>query len=170
MAELWHARRSQYSGGFKVVNGRKNNTSEYNHNYYEKNKQKWRKYSHKTPYTSAQNDPHNKFDHVTARGYYDGYTGEFHQQGLEYYNERHPSDRLTVRDHYTELDVPNWLSSYGAKQETLDNGRQIYVDNYRTKYVGKLEQVARRGKRTLNYLLKRLDTITGKVPAKGEKR
>ena len=35
--------KSKYSGGFKTVNGRKNNTSEYNHDYYQKNKHKWRK-------------------------------------------------------------------------------------------------------------------------------
>ena len=35
--------KSKYSGGFKTVNGRKNNTSEYNHDYYQKNKHKWKK-------------------------------------------------------------------------------------------------------------------------------
>lgn len=35
--------KSKYSGGFKIINGRKNNTSEYNHDYYQKNKHKWKK-------------------------------------------------------------------------------------------------------------------------------
>ena len=34
--------KSKYSGGFQVKNGRKNNTSAYNHDYYIKNKEKWR--------------------------------------------------------------------------------------------------------------------------------
>lgn len=39
MSELYHARRrSKYKGGFKIVNGRKNNTPEYNHDYYVNNR------------------------------------------------------------------------------------------------------------------------------------
>lgn len=34
--------KSRYNGGFTTVNGRMNNTSEYNHDYYLKNKEKWR--------------------------------------------------------------------------------------------------------------------------------
>lgn len=33
--------RSRYSGGFTTVNGRLNNSSAYNHDYYVKNKDKW---------------------------------------------------------------------------------------------------------------------------------
>ena len=44
MSELYHARRrSKYKGGFKTVNGRKNNTAEYNHDYYTRNRERWRK-------------------------------------------------------------------------------------------------------------------------------
>lgn len=46
-ATLQHAavrkRGSKYKGGFKSVNGRLNNTSEYNHDYYVHNKDKWNK-------------------------------------------------------------------------------------------------------------------------------
>lgn len=39
MAELWHAKsKSKYKGGFKTTNGRKNNTAEYNHDYYVQNR------------------------------------------------------------------------------------------------------------------------------------
>lgn len=34
--------RSRYSGGFTTVNGRLNNSSAYNHDYYTKNKEKWK--------------------------------------------------------------------------------------------------------------------------------
>ena len=173
MSELYHARRrSKYKGGFVKVNGRSNNSAAYNHDYYENNKAKWKqkRHSNKTPYTSAQDELHNRFDHVRAYGYTDGYTGKFVQDGLEYYTEHHPSDRLTVTDHYYEMDVPNWLSSYGARQETLDNGRQIYVDNYNTKYVGKLEQSVRRGKKLLNNILNGLDKVVNKRPPKSKRR
>ena len=41
---LMHAKsRSRYHGGFTTINGRPNNTSAYNHDYYEKNKHKWNK-------------------------------------------------------------------------------------------------------------------------------
>lgn len=44
MSELWHAKsKSKYKGGFKTTNGRKNNTAEYNHDYYTRNKERWRK-------------------------------------------------------------------------------------------------------------------------------
>lgn len=34
--------KAQYSGGFKQVNGRSNNTAAYNHNYYQQNKELWK--------------------------------------------------------------------------------------------------------------------------------
>lgn len=36
--------KAAYSGGFKQVNGRSNNTAAYNHNYYQQNKSKWKMY------------------------------------------------------------------------------------------------------------------------------
>ena len=34
--------KSKYKGGFITKNGRKNNSKEYNHDYYMKNKEKWK--------------------------------------------------------------------------------------------------------------------------------
>lgn len=70
-ATLQHAavrkRGSKYKGGFKSVNGRLNNTSEYNHDYYIHNKDKWGKEvgvktgsgTKEDPYVILYNTPEN---------------------------------------------------------------------------------------------------------------
>lgn len=39
--------KSKYAGGFQITNNRVNNTKAYNHDYYMKNKDKWKKYNNK---------------------------------------------------------------------------------------------------------------------------
>ena len=61
-ATLQHAairkRGSKYKGGFKSVNGRLNNTSEYNHDYYVHNKDKWNKESGVRTGSGTEEDPY----------------------------------------------------------------------------------------------------------------
>ena len=49
---------SKYKGGFKSVNGRLNNTSEYNHDYYVHNKDKWNKESGVRTGSGTEEDPY----------------------------------------------------------------------------------------------------------------
>ncbi len=49
---------SKYQGGFQTVNGRLNNTSAYNHDYYIRNKYRWKQYSKK------HNKPKKKYNAV----------------------------------------------------------------------------------------------------------
>ena len=49
------SKKSRYKGGFKKVGSRFNNTSEYNHDYYEKNKDKWKNRPHSRVRKSATN-------------------------------------------------------------------------------------------------------------------
>lgn len=89
--------KSKYEGGFEERNGRKNNTSEYNHNYYVRNKEKWRKKYNKLQdwlgfdERDARDESKEQFDdawidYMISQHKYIGLSGDVIEKGRKYYD------------------------------------------------------------------------------------
>lgn len=89
--------RSKYKGGFEERNGRKNNTSEYNHNYYVRNKEKWRKKYNKLQdwlgfdERDARDEAKEQFDdawidYMLSQHKYIGLSGDVIEKGRKYFD------------------------------------------------------------------------------------
>lgn len=146
--------KSQYGGNFVKKNGRTNNSSEYNHIYYLRNKHKWKGREIDGTY----------YDNVRS---YDK-NGE---KGWEFYSETEKSDSkgvyktsnslavIPVKSLFSSTKTTNWhLSTSGSI--TAPNGMShvyniVHTYNDTIKKVGAADRILNSGKRLVDWLLRR---------------
>ena len=103
--------KSKYSGGFKTVNGRKNNTSEYNHDYYQKNKHKWNKKAHSgRPVGEATSSG-------TVQGRDPNPNRQWYTEGVTAFNSWDHQKKRWVQSR------DEFIAAYNRRQAILQNGQ-----------------------------------------------
>ena len=128
---LIHA--SKY-GSFVKKNGRSNNSSDYNHNYYLQNKQKWGGAPHGRPVGEAKGEAK-----VFKRGA--AWSGNYTKNGYDFYDMN-----FTNPDYYRSPDDPEniWNKAGYTKVDSLsdftnyaNDAKNVYMydDQYSTYYV-----------------------------------
>lgn len=136
--------KSKYKGGFVSKNGRLNNSKEYNHDYYLKNKEKWNK-------QEDPDNPYGDYDHVRS------------EERFKEKQRRSKNINYSVRDRMTVDYYEKKVNKLFSKSTVLpgahrteygdDTNTKNITSNYKVyKDVGLIEQ----GKRYVDKLLKDL--------------
>lgn len=153
--------KSKYKGGFITKNGRKNNSKEYNHDYYMRNKEKWK--SEETleedilEEDTIQNETYGE-DFFDKNGRLKVNPQEYSFVGKEQKPSKVGKDGITeLGVNYYEKNVDKWFSTditiiadHNINYRGSAPITKAQFNNY--KQVGKLERAYRKGKDFINNL------------------